>query len=81
MNRKALEGREKALGKEYPDTLTSVYYLAYLYHQQKRYDVASEFYRRACDGRKRILGPEHPRTIVCCDDYLRMVGERDQSMK
>ncbi|KAF2786064.1 hypothetical protein K505DRAFT_368547 [Melanomma pulvis-pyrius CBS 109.77] len=29
MNRQALEGREKALGKEHPDTLTSVYCLGY----------------------------------------------------
>ena len=35
MNRRALEGREKVLGKDYPDTLTGVYCLAYLLHQRK----------------------------------------------
>ncbi|KAH7109669.1 hypothetical protein B0J11DRAFT_420807, partial [Dendryphion nanum] len=34
MNRRALEGTEKALGKEYPNTLTSAYCLAFLFHQQ-----------------------------------------------
>ena len=32
MHRRALEGREKVLGVEHPDTLTSVYCLAYLLH-------------------------------------------------
>ena len=39
MNRRAPEGYEKALGKEHPFTLTSVYCLAYLYDQRKRYDT------------------------------------------
>jgi hypothetical protein len=34
MNRRALDGYEKALGMEHPDTLTSVYCLAFLFHQQ-----------------------------------------------
>ena len=36
MNRRALEGREKVLGVEHPDTLTSVYNFAYLFHDQQR---------------------------------------------
>ena len=32
MHRRALEGYEKALGLKHPDTLTSVYYLAFLYY-------------------------------------------------
>jgi hypothetical protein len=36
-NRRALARSEKALGREQPETLNSVYCLAFLYHQQKRY--------------------------------------------
>ena len=36
INQLALERREKALGNEHPDTLTSIYILAYLHQQQKR---------------------------------------------
>ena len=75
MNRRALEGSEKALGEEHPDTLTSVYCLAYLYHQQRRYDAASVMYQRACDGYKRRLGPNHPTTVACCDHFAKMVQE------
>ncbi|OCK97425.1 tetratricopeptide repeat domain protein, partial [Cenococcum geophilum 1.58] len=67
--------REKALGKEHPDTLTSVYCLAYLYHQRKQYDTASELYQRACNAYKRILSPKHPTAVVCRNNYLRMVEE------
>ena len=39
MNRRALEGREKVLGKEYPDTLTSVSNLALVLRHQGKYEV------------------------------------------
>ena len=73
MNRQALEGYEKALGREHPSTLASAYNLAFLYHQQKRYDTASELW----DGYKKALGPEHPTTIACRNHYSVMVSERD----
>ncbi|KAF2462588.1 uncharacterized protein BDR25DRAFT_387040 [Lindgomyces ingoldianus] len=47
MNRRALEGREKALGKDHPDTLTSVYCLAYLLHHRHRFKEALPLYHRA----------------------------------
>ena len=47
LHRRALEGREKELGVQHPDTLTSVYCLAYLLHMQKRYVEAGELYQRA----------------------------------
>ena len=34
---------EAVLGKEHPDTLTSVYCLVYLLHQKKRYKDAKVF--------------------------------------
>lgn len=40
MNRRTLKGHGKVLGKEHPNTLTSVYNLAYLYHQQEQYKNA-----------------------------------------
>lgn len=57
MSRRALEGREKVLGNEHPETLASVGNLAYLYHQHKRYDAAFELYQRACNGLERTESP------------------------
>jgi hypothetical protein len=40
MHRRALERREKALGKKYPDTLKSVYGLANILGDQGKYEAA-----------------------------------------
>src|SRR5438046_3001318 len=69
MSRRALEGREKALGKEHPDTLTSVYCFAYLLHQRQQYEDASPLYQRACAGYQEKLGLDHPTTQACLDHY------------
>ncbi|PVH92133.1 hypothetical protein DM02DRAFT_544302, partial [Periconia macrospinosa] len=62
MNRRALGGREKALGKEHPDTLASVYCLAFLLHRWGRYEEATLLYKRASSGYTTTLGPDHPTT-------------------
>lgn len=75
MNRRALEGGEKVLGKEHSDKLTSVYGLAYLYHQCKHYDAASKLYERACYWYKRTLDPIHPTTDACYDHVSKTVQD------
>ena len=73
------EGTEKVLEKEHPDTLTSVYWLAYLLHKQKQYDGAAELHQRACDGFKKKLGPRHPTTTIACfNNYSTMQKEMGQ---
>ncbi|CAI6225891.1 unnamed protein product [Periconia digitata] len=70
MNRRALEGSEKALGKEHHDKLTSVYCLAFLLHRWGRYEEAMLLYKRASSGYITTLGPDHPRTQACLDHQL-----------
>lgn len=53
------------LGTEHPDTLMSVYCLAYLLQLRKEYNPAAELYERACSGCKKVLGTGHPTTIAC----------------
>ncbi|KAH7109249.1 hypothetical protein B0J13DRAFT_579231 [Dactylonectria estremocensis] len=69
MNRRALDAREKVLGREHPDTLTSVYNLAYLFHRQTRFSEAAELYKRACSGYVEVLGSDHPTTRACVAYY------------
>jgi hypothetical protein len=64
MNRRVLEGREKALGKEHPDTLTSVNNLAVVLQDQRKYKQAEEMNRRALEGREKVLEKEHPGTLT-----------------
>ena len=55
MNRRALDGREKMLGKEHPDTLTSVFYLAYLLHHRGQCLKAKPLYERALVGYRKVF--------------------------
>ncbi|KAI9778300.1 MAG: hypothetical protein M1816_004150 [Peltula sp. TS41687] len=50
-----MEGCEKALGKEHPDTLTSVSNLASVLQHQGKYEAAEEMDRRALEGREKAL--------------------------
>ena len=61
---RALEGRERVLGPEHPDTLTSVDNLAVLLESTGDYVQAEPLYRRALEGYERVLGPEHPHTLA-----------------
>ena len=45
MDRRALEGSEKALGKEHPDTLTSASSLTLVLQYQGKYEAVEEMFR------------------------------------
>ena len=73
MQRRALEGYEKILGKEHPYTLMSVWCLAYLLQVQREYDDSAIFYERACAGYQKVLGLDHPTTLSCSEQYTSML--------
>ncbi|RYP68551.1 hypothetical protein DL770_008416 [Monosporascus sp. CRB-9-2] len=60
---KAIEIRTKALGKEHPDTLTSMAGLALTYWEQGRWKEAEKLQVEVIEMRKRVLGEEHPDTL------------------
>jgi hypothetical protein len=72
MNQRALEGRERVLGKEHPDTMTSMNNLAVVLQGQGKYEQAEERNQRALEGREKALGKEHPDTLtsIYCLAYL-----------
>ncbi|KAF2872037.1 hypothetical protein BDV95DRAFT_628482 [Massariosphaeria phaeospora] len=51
MHRRDLEGSEKVLGREHPDTLG-------------KYDEAEAMHRRDLEGSEKVLGREHPDTLT-----------------
>jgi len=61
--RRALESRERLLGPEHPDTLTSVNNLAHCLNALGDAAGALPLYRRALESKERVLGPEHPNTL------------------
>jgi tetratricopeptide (TPR) repeat protein len=75
MYQQTLELRERVLGKEHPDTLTSMDNLALLLIRQGKYGEAEEIHRRTLEIRERperVLGEEHPDTLasIYCLAYL-----------
>ena len=66
--KRALYGREKALGNEHPDTLTSLNDLANLLTDKRDYEGAEALYRRALELRERVLGSEHQNTLTTVND-------------
>ena len=71
--RRALEGFERVLGKEHPDTLTSVNNLARLLDSTGDYAGAEPLYRRALEGIERVLGKEHPDTLTSVDSLAELL--------
>eukprot|EP00808_Paulinella_micropora_P002834 g33194.t1 len=64
LSRRALQTREKTLGAEHPNTLTSVSNLALLLSDQGKLVQAESLYRRALQAREKTLGAEHPDTLI-----------------
>ena len=61
MYERALTGREKTLGPDHPNTLSSVNNLAILLKQQGNLDEAKKMYERAFRGYEKVLGADHPK--------------------
>ncbi|KAH9865613.1 hypothetical protein J1614_009198 [Plenodomus biglobosus] len=62
--RRSLEIREKVLGREHPDTLTSANKLGLVLERQGKYNEAEVMQRRALEGYKKVLRQEHPHTLT-----------------
>jgi hypothetical protein len=74
MHRQVLEGHEKALRREHPNTLTSVYCLAYLLAKRRNYKELLALYNRACDRYSVILSKHYPTTRACCQHCSEMLA-------
>ena len=62
--KRALDLRKRVLGNEHPDTLTSMYYLAFVYWKEGQDAEAEPVYKKVLQGRRRVLGDAHPDTLI-----------------
>ena len=62
--KEALEIRQKVLGREHPDTATSLNNLAELYRGMGDYAKAEPLLKEALEIYQKVLGPEHPFTAT-----------------
>jgi tetratricopeptide (TPR) repeat protein len=60
----ALEGYEKAMGADHPDTLAIVNNLGFLLKDKGDYNGAEELLCQAIRGRQKVLGSSHPDTLA-----------------
>jgi len=63
MYKRALRGREKALGAEHTSTLETVNKLGVVYRSQGKLAKAEEMHERALQGREKALRAEHTSTL------------------
>ncbi|CZR43873.1 uncharacterized protein FPRO_13681 [Fusarium proliferatum ET1] len=63
MYKRALEGNEKALGRDHTSTLDTVNNLGNLYANQGKLPEAEAMYKRALEGREKALGRDHISTL------------------
>jgi tetratricopeptide (TPR) repeat protein len=63
MYKRALQGKEKALGPEHTSTLDTVNNLGSLYKNQGELGETEKMYERALQGYEKALGPEHTSTL------------------
>src|SRR5215472_9427389 len=59
-----LTARERVLGPDHPDTLTSRNNLANAYQAAGRTDEAITLHEQNLTARERVLGPDHPDTLT-----------------
>ncbi|KAF2623299.1 kinesin light chain 1 [Macroventuria anomochaeta] len=79
MNRQALARMEKVLGREHPNTLSSMYCLAYLLAKRRCYDESLALYDGVCAAYHTVLGEDHPITRACRRHRSETLASQEQS--
>jgi tetratricopeptide (TPR) repeat protein len=70
--KKALDIRERVLGKDHPSTAATYNNIANVYNSQGLYGEALEEYKKALDIKERKLGKDHPDTAVTYNNIAKV---------
>ncbi|MBN2181175.1 MAG: tetratricopeptide repeat protein [Sedimentisphaerales bacterium] len=73
---RALQIRQAQLGKENPDTLASMHYLASVYSDEGRNNEAEQLQTKTLEIQRRVLGEEHPATLGSMNNLAVMYREQ-----
>lgn len=82
--RTGLEGRERILGKDHPETLNCMHNLALVLEAKRKFDDAETTFRACLVAKERILGHENPttcQTAFCLGDLLRKVNRSKEAIE
>jgi len=69
---------ETMLGKEHPDTLTSMSNLGAVLRDQNKYEQTEEMHRQALRLREKVLGKEHPDTLSSMRNLATVLRDQDK---
>ncbi|KAF3159962.1 hypothetical protein TWF751_000514 [Orbilia oligospora] len=81
---RALAGREKALGKDHPSTLSTINNIAGVFSKQGKYGEAMQWYERALAGFEKAWGKDHPSTLSTVHNIASVFGDQgkyDEAMQ
>lgn len=76
MYREALGLYEKVLGREHPDTLTSMNNLALVLDSQGKYEEAEQMHRETLGLCEKVLGREHPSTLSSMNNLANVLDRQ-----
>jgi len=76
MYQEVTEVRERVLGKEHPDTLTSMNNLATMLSDQRRYKEAEKIQAMVVVGMWKVFGFDHPNSKTCMNTMLAIWGHQ-----
>jgi len=74
LQRRVFEARERVLGAEHPDTLTSRHQLGFWTGEAGDWTAARDLFASLLPVRKRVLGPVHPDTLWTRHQLARWIG-------
>ena len=77
-SRRALDIRERVVGRDHPDTATSLNNLAALLQDKGDYEGAEPLYRRALDICERVLGKDHPDTATSLNNLAGLLHDKGE---
>src|SRR5258708_6287500 len=77
LQQQSMEIRQRVLGPEHPDTLTSMNDLATDLDDSGHYAEAEKLEREALDISRRVLGPEHPGTLMLMNNLATDLDDSD----
>jgi len=61
---RALDGKERVLGKDHLSTLDTIHNMAGVFRRQRQYSKALQWYQRALDGKEKTLGKYSHSTLA-----------------
>jgi tetratricopeptide (TPR) repeat protein len=67
---------ELVLGREHPETLTSMNNLALVLSEQGKYEEAETIHRQTLELARKVLGREHPNTLISMNNLASVLSDQ-----